>query len=56
MRITPEQYKIAEKNGIDKKNVDQRALYGTWSIERAITESLNTEMIDTEKEFFGGAG
>lgn len=55
MFITDEQYAIAEQIGVSKINVNQRVrLYG-WTIRKAITEPLNTEMVSTEKEFFGGA-
>ncbi|WP_279538735.1 hypothetical protein [Bacillus sp. XF8] len=36
---TWEDYKIAEKNGIGKKNVDQRVNLG-WTIEEAITKPI----------------
>ena len=39
--ITPEEYAIAEANGIGHKNVDRRVRGLDWSIERAITEELN---------------
>ncbi len=42
--ITEEQYKIAEKNGISKKNVNNRVfgLVEPWSVERAITEPVKS--------------
>lgn len=56
MDIKPEHYEIAEQNGIDRANVYNRVHSLYWGIDRAITEPLNAEMIDTEREFFGGAG
>ena len=38
--ITPEQYKIAEQNGISASNVYNR-VYTGWSIERAITTPVH---------------
>lgn len=35
--ITPEQYQIAEKNGINRRNLIQRVNYYAWDIEDAIT-------------------
>lgn len=35
--ITPEQYRIAEKNGINRRNLNQRVNYYAWEIEDAIT-------------------
>ncbi|MDM5270497.1 hypothetical protein [Bacillus wiedmannii] len=34
---TWEDYEVAKKNGISRKNVDQRVQYLGWAIERAIT-------------------
>ncbi|WP_064774770.1 hypothetical protein [Bacillus cereus] len=39
--ITGEQYLIANRNGISKKNVYQRVNEYGWSIEKAITKPLN---------------
>jgi hypothetical protein len=38
--ITPEQYETAERNGINKKALENRYHFLGWSIERAITEPL----------------
>ncbi|WMW41378.1 hypothetical protein RE433_29000 (plasmid) [Bacillus cereus] len=38
--ITDEQYLIANRNGISKKNVYQRVNEYGWSIEKAITNLL----------------
>lgn len=35
--ITPEQYRIAEKNGINKRNLEQRVYTYAWEVEDAIT-------------------
>lgn len=38
--VTPEQYEIAEGNGIPKRNVNNRVYQRAWSVERAITQPL----------------
>lgn len=38
--LTEEDYKTAEKNGISRKNVNQRVDLYDWSIERAITDPV----------------
>ncbi len=35
--ITPEEYEVAEKNGIDKRTLEQRIREYGWDKERAIT-------------------
>ncbi|MBM6649045.1 hypothetical protein [Bacillus sp. RIT 809] len=48
--ITDEQYLIANKNGISKKNVYQRVNEYGWSIEKAITKPIyNTNKRKTER-------
>lgn len=48
--ITDEQYLIANKNGISKKNVYQRVNEYGWSIEKAITKPLyNTKNRKTDR-------
>lgn len=47
---TWEQYEIAEKNGIDKKNVDQRVNLG-WAIEEAITKPIRVSFRQKYAEF-----
>lgn len=54
--ITEEHYKIAEQNGIDRRNVYQRVWGLGWDVDRAITQPLRADLISTEDEFFGGAG
>lgn len=39
--ITPEQYEKAEKNGIDRKTLDNRVRGLGWDLERAMTEEKN---------------
>lgn len=38
--ITPEEYAIGEKNGIDRHRVYHRVNYDRWTVERAITEPV----------------
>lgn len=38
--VTPEDYEIAERNGINAENVTQRVYVYGWEIERAITQPL----------------
>lgn len=38
--ITPEEYEIAEKNGIPRKNLNRRVRFLYWDKQRAITEPL----------------
>ena len=38
--ISPEQYAIAEQNGLNRDRVRQRVNYCGWSVERAIREPL----------------
>ncbi|WP_195723877.1 hypothetical protein [Bacillus sp. RIT694] len=48
--ITDEQYLIANRNGISKKNVYQRVNEYGWSIEKAITKPLhNTKNKNTDR-------
>ncbi|MCK1996817.1 hypothetical protein MPH47_06175 [Psychrobacillus psychrodurans] len=35
--LTPEQYRIAEKNGISKRNLEQRVYTYAWDVEEAMT-------------------
>lgn len=39
--VTPEEYEIAENNGISRKNVYNRTYMLGWDIERAITEKIH---------------
>lgn len=39
--VTPEEYEIAENNGISRRNVYNRVYNMCWDIERAITEKVN---------------
>jgi hypothetical protein len=48
--ITDEQYLIANRNGISKKNVYQRVNEYGWSVEKAITQTLhNTKNKKTDR-------
>lgn len=46
--ITPEEYAIAEKNGIPSKRVYARVNSDNWSIERAITEPVRLPKANSE--------
>lgn len=39
--LTPQDFEIAEENGIKKKTVERRVMDFGWDIERAITEPVN---------------
>ena len=43
IKITKEQYKIAEKNGIGKYTVNRRVFEYEWSVEDAITKKIMTK-------------
>lgn len=43
--ITPEEYEIAEKNGIPRERVDNRVRYLAWDVEKAITEPVKNHSI-----------
>ena len=42
-RLGPKEFAIAESNGISKISVKNRVNLNKWSIERAITEPINTK-------------
>lgn len=42
-KITEEQYKIAEANGLSRVNVRGRVYSNKWEVERAITQPLNEQ-------------
>lgn len=48
--ITPEQYKMAAMNGIDRQRVNQRVRDGGWEIERAIKEPKRKKLKEITKE------
>lgn len=51
--VTPEDYIIAEKNGLTRKDVYRRVFELNWSIERAITEPkmvMSPKIVYTEEE------
>jgi hypothetical protein len=41
--ITPEEYAIAEKNGIPAKRVYNRVNNSNWSVERAVTDPIQKQ-------------
>lgn len=43
--ITPEEYKIAESNGISRETLNGRVRKCGWSIERACTEPLHGQFL-----------
>ena len=48
--ITEEAYAIARKNGISKKQLDNRVRYCGWSLERAIFTPIRNKRKNTTKE------
>ena len=48
--ITEEAYAIARKNGISKKQLDNRVRYCGWSLERAIFTPIRNKRKNSTKE------